>query len=255
MTISINATDETGVTYVDLYVDGEIKGSDGETPYEFIWDSTTIPDGAHSLTAKAYDTGGNSTTDSIIINVENGDLEPPSAPTNLATTDVTWNKVDLSWDASTDNVGVVSYDVYRDGGYMSTSEITSFSDTGVAASTTYSYSVIAKDAAGNVSNFSNVLDVSTPSQILYGTLTGTVFSSEGGVITNVKVSINIQGIQIIRYTDTAGEYTIDGLSPGGYSVKYIPPTAEHQQSLIQVSIQAGLTTVQNVTLKKKYVKS
>jgi hypothetical protein len=255
VTISINATDETGIPSVDFYLDDEIKESDGVMPYEFLWDSTTIPDGTHTLTAKAYDTGGKSALDTISINVQNGDLEPPSAPTNLATAEVSWNQVDLYWSASTDNVGILGYDVYRDGAHITTSETTSFSDTGLSASTSYSYSVVAKDPAGNISEPSNVLVVSTDEQVLYGTLSGTVFSSFGGVISNVKVSINIQGAQIIVYTNTAGEYTITGLAPGGYSVKYIPPTGEHQLSSIQVNIQAGVNTIQNITLKKKNVRS
>src|SRR5204862_213643 len=57
----------------------------------------------------------------------------------------------LSWSASTDNVGVTGYIVRRNGVQVATPVTTSFADTGLSAATTYSYTVAARDAAGNIS--------------------------------------------------------------------------------------------------------
>lgn len=72
-------------------------------------------------------------------------------------------QVNLTWQASTDNYGVIGYDIYRDGAYLASSTGTSYTDTSIAASTTYSYAVTAKDAAGNVSNMSVAAAVTTGS--------------------------------------------------------------------------------------------
>ena len=91
------------------------------------------------------------------------DTQPPSAPTGLTTAGtVTSSKVPLSWTASTDNQGVAGYRVFRGGTQVGEVAGTSFTDTTVAASTAYTYTVKAFDAAGNVSGPSNQLAVTTP---------------------------------------------------------------------------------------------
>jgi len=89
------------------------------------------------------------------------DTEAPTAPANLTASNVTTSSVDLSWDAATDNVGVSSYEVYKDGTYYTSTSATSYSVTGLSASTTYEFYVKAKDAAGNVSTASNTVSVTT----------------------------------------------------------------------------------------------
>lgn len=90
-----------------------------------------------------------------------GDTTPPSAPTNLTATSVTSSTVALSWTASTDNVGVTGYDVYRNSALVGTATSTTYTDTGLTASTHYSYSVVATDAAGNLSTASNTISATT----------------------------------------------------------------------------------------------
>ena len=89
------------------------------------------------------------------------DTTPPSTPTGLTSTSVTASAVSLAWNASTDNVGVVSYSVLRNGSTIGTVSTTSFSDTSVSPSTTYTYTVKANDAAGNASAASAPLTVTT----------------------------------------------------------------------------------------------
>ncbi len=84
-----------------------------------------------------------------------GDTTPPSAPANLSVTGTTSSSVSLSWGASTDNVGVTGYQVFRGSTLVTTVTGTTYTDIGLAASTSYSYTVKARDAAGNVSAASN----------------------------------------------------------------------------------------------------
>ncbi|NUS06575.1 MAG: hypothetical protein HOV97_28920 [Nonomuraea sp.] len=80
-----------------------------------------------------------------------GDTTPPSAPTGLRVTGTTSGGVSLAWTAATDNVGVTGYLVQRDGVQVATATGTSYTDTGLAPSTGYTYTVKARDAAGNQS--------------------------------------------------------------------------------------------------------
>ncbi len=92
------------------------------------------------------------------------DTQAPSAPTGLTATASSSTRVDLSWSASTDNVGVTNYLVYRGTSLLATiGATTTYADTSVAASTSYSYTVKARDGAGNLSAASNTATVTTPS--------------------------------------------------------------------------------------------
>ena len=96
-----------------------------------------------------------------------GDTQPPTVPTGLATTSVASGSVSFSWNASSDNVGVVGYTVYRNGTLYGTtgSSATTYTDTTVAPLTSYSYTVDAFDAAGNHSAQSSSLPVTTPAAV------------------------------------------------------------------------------------------
>ncbi|MTI21076.1 T9SS type A sorting domain-containing protein [Fulvivirga sp. RKSG066] len=80
-----------------------------------------------------------------------GDTQAPSTPTNLAASNITKTTADLTWTASTDNVGVTGYDVYVDGALDGNTANTNYSLSGLTAGTSYAISVKAKDAAGNES--------------------------------------------------------------------------------------------------------
>ena len=90
------------------------------------------------------------------------DTVPPSAPTGLTATATSASSVNLSWTASTDNVGVAGYNILRNGIKVGTSTTTSYTDNGLASNTTYTYTVTAYDAAGNASRASSSATVTTP---------------------------------------------------------------------------------------------
>ncbi|MCU0353126.1 MAG: fibronectin type III domain-containing protein, partial [Cytophagales bacterium] len=89
------------------------------------------------------------------------DTQAPTVPGGLASSNVTSTGFTLSWTASTDNVGVTGYEIFRNGTSIGTSTSTSYSVTGLTASTAYSMTVRARDAAGNNSAQSNALSVTT----------------------------------------------------------------------------------------------
>jgi DNA-binding protein YbaB len=102
-----------------------------------------------------------------------GDTQAPTAPTNLTATAASSSQINLSWTASTDNVGVANYRVERCQGascsnfaQIATPTGTTYSDTGLSASTSYSYRVRAADAVPNLSGYSNTASASTSTQAI-----------------------------------------------------------------------------------------
>ncbi len=89
------------------------------------------------------------------------DTTPPSEPTGLSGASTSSTSVVLNWNASTDNVGVAGYKVFRNGAQINNSVSTSCTDTGLASSTTYFYAVAAYDAADNVSVQTSIISVTT----------------------------------------------------------------------------------------------
>ncbi|MEX1383122.1 endonuclease, partial [Lutibacter sp.] len=89
------------------------------------------------------------------------DTQAPTAPTNLTASNITNTTVDLTWTASTDNVGVTSYDIFVDGSLFDTSVSNSATLTGLTINTSYAITVYAKDAFGNTSTVSNTENITT----------------------------------------------------------------------------------------------
>ncbi len=89
------------------------------------------------------------------------DTAAPTVPTGLTVTATTSSSVSLSWTASTDNVGVTGYDVYRNATKIDTASGTTYTDIGLNANTAYSYTVRARDAARNISAASSAVTATT----------------------------------------------------------------------------------------------
>lgn len=89
------------------------------------------------------------------------DTQAPTAATNLSASNPTSNSVSLSWTAATDNIGIAGYDIYVNGTFYSTVSGTSTTVSGLNPSTTYTFYIIAKDAAGNPSPQSNIATATT----------------------------------------------------------------------------------------------
>ena len=90
------------------------------------------------------------------------DTQPPSTPSGLEATAVSSNRIDLSWNPSTDDMGVAGYRIFRNGTLLADTDQTSHSDTGLTPDTTYTYRVSAHDDAGNDSPLSDEASATTP---------------------------------------------------------------------------------------------
>lgn len=121
--------------------------------------------------------------DNFLVALPYGDTKLPSTPASLAAGTISATQVTLSWSASSDNVAVTGYQVFRNGYLAGTPTGTSWTDTGLKPATAYSYTVNARDAAGNVSLSSNTVNASTSAGTLPATPAPTVsFSASPGAV-------------------------------------------------------------------------
>ncbi|MBI5530681.1 MAG: fibronectin type III domain-containing protein, partial [Candidatus Doudnabacteria bacterium] len=122
------------------------------------------------------------------------DTTAPTVPTGLSATAISSSAINLSWTASTDAVGVTGYKIYRNGSLLATnnSTATTYSNTGLTSSTSYSYTVAAFDAAGNTSAQSSSASATTQAPPLTPDVTAPTVSltspSSGTVSGSVTVS-------------------------------------------------------------------
>src|SRR5204863_7518530 len=107
--------------------------------------------------------------------------------------------VNLAWNPSTDNVGVTGYVVKRNGTQVATPSTTSYADAGLSSATTYSYTVAARDAAGNVSPDSSIASATTADTTAPTTPTGLVATVAGAATINLSWIASIDNVGVTGY--------------------------------------------------------
>ena len=266
VSVSANASDNVGVAGVQFELDGSALGSEvTSAPYSLSWDSTTVPNGSHSLTAVARDAAGNRTTaTSVTVTVSNsggGDTTPPTvtmtAPANGATVSAT---VTVSADAS-DNVGVAGVQFQLDGANLG-SEVTSAPysiswDTTTASNGTHSLTAVARDAAGNrgtaaavtvtVSNGGGGGDTTPPTVSMTAPANGATVSGMVPVSADASDNVGVVGVQ----------FELDGAALGAevtsapYSVSWdssAVPNGSHSLTAVARDAAGNHTTATPVTV-------
>ncbi|MGI6294711.1 MAG: DNRLRE domain-containing protein [Armatimonadota bacterium] len=154
------STDATGVNGYKIFRNGTQIATSISPSYR---DSSCQPQTTYSYTVSAYDAVGNNSAQSAAKSVTTPapDTQAPSVPANLRRTAVTKSSITIAWDASTDNVAVAGYRIYRNGAQVGTATGTSYTDSGLSANTGYTYQVDAYDARPNYSARSLPFDTGT----------------------------------------------------------------------------------------------
>jgi hypothetical protein len=184
------------------------------------------------------------TQDVLIVQaIDGADVSAPSVPSGLSATSLSLFSIELNWNASIDNFGVAGYRVWRDGLAIATTTMTSYTDSGLATSTSYAYYVTAFDAAGNESASSTSvigttlapappsvatpaagcgrqlargMDVQNVSTVVTEQSVTVTFTTDRFVQSRVRWSTLggaeniVQGTAAVR----AHEFVLDGLEPG-----------------------------------------
>lgn len=347
--VKATATDESGISKVEFYVQDVLKSTDTSAPYEYSWNTTSAADGTYTVMAKSYDTVGNTSFDANSVTVKNSvatvppaptnitaqatqptqvvlqwkpgagsasdtryrvirnnvsvatvtgtsytdngvvastkynynvvavdknnntsplptspvsvttpaaptaDKQSPSKPTKVATQVASSHQINLSWQASTDNVGIKNYDVYRSQAGAAATKIAtvtgrSYGDTGLFSNMNYTYHVVARDAAGNVSPSSDKVTATTYRMPQTSTLQGTVKSTSGRPVIGAKVALWADGRRYQATTNWRGQYRISHLPSGVYQVQV--KASGYKPATITVKLSDGKTKWLDVTLRR-----
>ncbi|MBP1999622.1 chitinase [Paenibacillus shirakamiensis] len=162
------STDNVAVTGYDVYKGTTLATSVAGNVLTASVSGLT-PSTAYTFTVKAKDGAGNtsgaSSAATVTTDAPSSDKTAPSVPTGLTVSSKNQTSITLTWTASTDNVGVTGYDVYKGTTLAASVSGTSLTSviSGLTANTAYTFTVVAKDAAGNASAASSVLSVTTDS--------------------------------------------------------------------------------------------
>lgn len=140
-----------------------------------------------TLLSACADSGGSGTTPPGV-SAGSADSTPPSQPAGLMATAMSSSQVNLTWMASTDNIGVTGYKIFRGGVQIATSSTPSYSHTGLTPSTNYSYTVSAYDAAGNNSAQSGSANATTQAGGGNGTVVNAATCSQADVQSAVNAA-------------------------------------------------------------------
>lgn len=141
------ARDNVGVAGYDVIRDGVRVASVAQPGFADIGLSA---DTSYTYTVRAYDATRNVSHDSAPMTVSTltaSDTTPPTAPAHVTATAETAGTIHVAWSAGTDNVGVIGYQIFRDGVQVATSTNLTYDDYGLTASTTYHYTIRSVDAA------------------------------------------------------------------------------------------------------------
>jgi chitin-binding protein len=164
-----SSSDNVGVAGYTVLRDGAAIGTTTTTRYT---DKGLTAGRAYAYAVRASDAAGNTSASSTAVTVTTTaaaaapkDTQSPTAPVGLHSMGVSESTIDLMWSVSTDNVGMKSYTVLRDGLVVAQTALTSYKDSGRRAGVTYRYEVLASDAAGNASPRSEPLTVTTKAAV------------------------------------------------------------------------------------------
>ena len=223
------STDNVGVTNYEVFQNGVSIANTG-TATNFNVTGLT-PSTSYNFTVLAEDAAGNvsavSNTESVTT-AGAPDTQAPSAVTDLTASGTTSTSTNLSWSASTDNVGVTNYEVFQNGvSIANTGTVTNFNVTGLSPSTSYNFTVFAEDAAGNVSAVSNTESVTTagaPDTQSPSAVTDLVSSNTTSTSTSLSWSASTDNVGVTNYevfqngvsianTGTATNFNVTGLAP------------------------------------------
>lgn len=181
------------------------------------------------------------------------DSEAPTTPTNVTASNITTSSMDISWNASTDNVGVTSYEVYLDDVLTKTETTTSASLTGLTPNTTYKIEVLAKDVADNKSAKSTAINKTTladttapsvPQNVVISNQTDVSFkitwdaSTDDTAVTGYEIYIDNSLITTVNTTT----YTASGLAASTtYSVAILAKDGNNNKSAKSSAVNATTT--------------
>jgi chitinase len=236
------STDNVGVTGYEVFVNGASSAATTSTSASATVSGLSA-NTTYTFTVKAFDAAGNRSTASSAFSTTTdpavSDSSAPSVPQSPRSTGVTSSSVSLAWTASTDNVGVTGYEVFVNGASSAATTSTSTSATvsGLSANTSYTFTLKARDAAGNRSGASASVSARTatasssdvPSKILVGYWHN--FDNGSGFIRLRNVSTKWDVINVSFAEPTSATSGTIGFTPYGTSATDFKSDVDYLHSL------------------------
>jgi chitodextrinase len=225
------STDNVATTGYRIYRDGVQIGTSASTSFTA---TGLLPSTAYIFSVAAVDAAGNVSSVSTAVPATTlADTQAPSVPGIPVSSSQTISGIALSWTASTDNVGVASYKIFRNGVQIASQAGTTFADQNLAPNTSYSYTVAAVDMAGNSSAqsgagiFKTLADTIAPS--IPGGLSGTV----SGTDINLSWTASTDNIAVIGYWVYRDGVLVGTSVINSFTVKNAP-TGTHAYGVVAV---------------------
>ena len=212
------STDNVGVTGYYVYLNDQPLATTTATSFSH----TGLAAGStYHYRVSAYDAVPNHSawTAAVPATTTTADTQAPSVPTGLTASAVSGTQVNLSWNASTDNVGVTGYYVYLNDAPLAVTSSTSYSHTGLATGATYSYRVSAFDAVPNHSAWTSVVQARTgdtiaPTVRITAPLTGSKLQGMVTIAASATDNVGVVGVQFqynginLGAEDTSAPYSV-----------------------------------------------
>ncbi|MBD0369727.1 MAG: S8 family serine peptidase [Pyrinomonadaceae bacterium] len=236
VTVQASATDNVGVTRVELYQDNALIGTDTSAPYAFSWDTDAITNGSHTLMSKAYDASGNVGSSATVTVTVNHDPTPPTVSLTAPAAGASLTGiVTVSADAS-DNKGVARVEFYKNNVLLGTDTSAPYSiqwNTGAEVPGSYTLTAKAYDTSDNTTTSAprnvTVRDVTTPTVSITSpannatvnrrsTVTIAASATDNVGVTRVEFFVN----NALTCTDTVAPFTCAWTVPntkGNYSLQ------------------------------------
>lgn len=198
------------------------------------------------------------TTNISPVNAAKLDKTPPTAPTSLRATEITDTSISLAWNASTDNVGVTGYQIYRNNSLITTVTSQTYTFKNLIPATTYKFFVKARDARGNVSSSSNTLTLATKaasvvdappviSQISVSPI-GTDGQTISGTVNLSVTASDDKGISKVEFYSSNGGYLIRTVTSAPYSTSWATdPWVPDGEQILKVVVYDTSNQVAQVT--------
>jgi len=251
-----SSTDDVAVSGYRVYRGGALLITLGPVT---TWQDTGLsPATTYSYAVQAIDAAGNASAQSAAASATTSapaDIIAPSTPGGLTASAVSSSQISLSWTASTDDVGVTGYRVYRNGALLLTlGAVTRLQNTGLSPSTAYTYTVQAVDAAGNASGQSVAASVTTPAAAdttAPSVPAGLRATAASGTQINLTWRASTDNVAVAGYTvyvnntalttTPATSFQHVGLTPGttySYRVSAFDAAGNNSASTAAVSVKA-----------------
>ncbi|WP_290671089.1 endonuclease [Kordia sp.] len=202
-------------------------------------------------TTSEWDTFANDTFADLGAHSVNGgttpDTEAPSVPTNITASYITETSTTLNWTAATDNIGVTVYEVYRNGTLVGSTATTSYNVSGLTVATTYTFTVRAKDAAGNTSAASSGTNVTTIDTTAPTIPTNVVASNETQTTIDLNWTASTDNVAVTAYDVYRNETLISNTASTSYQVTGLTPDTAYT-FIIRAKDAAGNTSANSTAV-------